>query len=156
MVWFYWFLSLFMILRLLHMPICVLLPNRKSINVNHNDSWLTNLKTWSTPRAKNTHFFRSKGASPSIDTDAISASSFTSVSPSRGQQRASAVFSYKITKSPALYSFMFSLHSPLMYEVITSVAVFLVLHFISFFWSRSPCILLQPQSVFEGAHFYRF
>ena len=35
-----------------------------------------------------------------------------------------------------------------------SVAVFYSIF--SHFWSRSPCILQQPQSVFQGAQFCRF
>ena len=49
--------------------------------------------------------------------------------------------------------------SPLVCGVyFTSMAVFLLQIFIIFFffWSRSPRILKQPQSVFEGAHFCRF
>ena len=49
-----------------------------------------------------------------------------------------------------------SLRSPFICGVIMSVAVFL-LHFLSLFFSKSPCLLQQPQSVFEGAmgHFIK-
>ena len=47
-----------------------------------------------------------------------------------------------------------SLRSFLICGVITSVADFYSI-FVTFFWSRSPRLLQQPQSVFEGTHFCR-